>query len=413
MFIPLIQCEDFIGKGGLIGEVSLYLFLMQFLKVRREKLKKKWIFMPMFVLLVFLAFDMKPVHAMVTAYTLYGQEDPELGKKVYASLFEINRGEKYAFCIERSKITPADGSATSAWIELFNEDLRKVLYYGYNGPADMGYTVVETSCAAAAANGDNETSIGQRVLEEIRMLEAPPVNFRVWMVETNKGKTQDIAFYTTLTTGILILEKVDVDNPELLLEGAKYGIYSDSECTVQIGEIVTGESGKSEPVEVPEGVCFLKELEAPEGYQISKDILEVKILVERTVTITASDSMEVPTVDMLILKQNVKGEMLSDAEFTLYEDAACTVEVATGSTNEKGELIFSELLEGNTYYLKETKAPEGYFLLDKIYEVVADGTEISVTNEKIFVLPNTGSSGLATLELFGLWCIIKSRKKEK
>ena len=376
-------------------------------------MKKKWIFMPMFVLLVFFAFDMKPVHAMVTSMTMYRQEDPELGKRIYSSIFEINNGEKYAFCIERSKFTPTDGDPISEWIELYNEDLRKVLYYGYNGPENMGYSVVETSCGAAAAYGDNETSIGRRVLEEVQALPSPPANFRVWMVETNGGSTQNIAFYTTLTTGQLILEKVDEENPEMKLSGAVYGIYSDEECTVKIGEITTDESGKSSPVEVPEGLCFLKELVAPEGYQISDDIMEVDILVERTITVTATDSAEVPTVEMIVRKQNEKGEPLAEAEFELYEDKECTVFVTSGNTNESGELIFAELVKGKIYYLKEVKAPEGYFLSNKVYEVVADGTEIFVTNEKVVVLPNTGSNKMLFLELTGIWCMIKSRKKER
>ena len=413
MFIPIIQCEKIIGKGGLIGKVSLCLFVLQFLKVRREKLKKKWIFMPMFVLLVFFAFETKPVSAMITSQIFYSQEDPELGKKVYASVFEINSGEKYAYCIQRSKITPADGSMTSDWIEVVNENLRKVLYYGYGGPADMGYTPVETSCAAAEANGDNETSIGRIVLEEIQELESPPTNFRVWIVRTNKGKTQDIAFYTTLTTGQLILQKVDKENPDLFLGGAIYGVYEDAECTVQIGEVVTDDSGKSQPIELPEGMYYLKELVAPEGYQINEEILEAKVPVERTITVTATDRMVLPTVEMKIKKQNVKGEPLAQAEFELFADENGDVLVAKGSTDENGELIFSELTEGTAYYLKETKAPEGYFLLDKVYEVVADGTVKTVVNEKIFVLPNTGSVSLITLELLGIWCFTKVRKKER
>ena len=52
-------------------------------------------------------------------------------------------------------------------------------------------------------------------------------------------------------------------------------------------------------------------------------------------------------------------------------------------------------------------------LLDKLYEVVVDGTELPVVNEKIFVLPNTGSSDALFMNLVGIWCVIKSLKKER
>lgn len=50
---------------------------------------------------------------------------------------------------------------------------------------------------------------------------------------------------------------------------------------------------------------------------------------------------------------------LSDAEFTLYSDANCTTEVQRAVSNGNGTAYFDNLGVG-TYYLKETKAPDGY-----------------------------------------------------
>ena len=120
-------------------------------------MKKKWTFLPIFMIVMFLFCEMNPVQAKVTDYVKYRQIDEETGQNIASHLFILDDGKKMAVCIQRSKITPGVGSQTGTWVELFNEDLRKVLYYGYGGPEDKGYTVVETSCAAAAANGDNET----------------------------------------------------------------------------------------------------------------------------------------------------------------------------------------------------------------------------------------------------------------
>ena len=370
--------------------------------------------MPIFLLVIFLFCEMEPVRAEVSSYARYRQKDEVLEKYIYSCLFSLDNGKKFAFCIERSRPTPAEGSPTSDWIEVFNEDLRKVLYYGYGGPADQGYSVVETSCAAAAANGDNETSIGTTVLEAIRLLESPPPYFRVWKVETEGGFCQDLAFFTTLTTGELDLEKTSTDETCLTpLENAVYGVFTDEECTVQVGELVTDAEGKSETLLLEEGIYYVKELQAPEGYLLSEEVLSVQILVERIVTLVVSDEPVPPLTELVIKKQNVIGEELKGAEFSIYEDEACSQLIGTGTTDDKGQLVFPNLIKNQTYYLKETKAPEGYMLSERVYEVVADGTEIPVVNEKIFVLPNTGNCGQLFLELFGVWCVLKGLKKER
>ena len=122
--------------------------------------------MPILLLAVCLVCKMNPVQAEVTDYVKYRQVDEETGKNITSHLFILDDGKKLAVCIQRSKITPGIGSQTGKWIELFNEDLRKVLYYGYGGPEDKGYSVVETSCAAAAANNDNETKLGEKIIRK-------------------------------------------------------------------------------------------------------------------------------------------------------------------------------------------------------------------------------------------------------
>ena len=115
------------------------------------------------------------------------------GKEYYTGYFEVDG--ILAFCIERNKYIPIKGTPTSDWIPITNDDLRKVLYYGYNGPENKGYTYVETALAAGEANGTGNNPIGEEVLAEIKEFAAPPKNFKVWKVETDED-SQDLAFYT-------------------------------------------------------------------------------------------------------------------------------------------------------------------------------------------------------------------------
>ena len=66
---------------------------------------------------------------------------------------------------------------------------------------------------------------------------------------------------------------------------------------------------------------------------------------------------------------------LKDAEFTLYQDKECKKKITCSKTNENGEAKFEGLAVGETYFIKETKAPQGYRIpvnldgSDKIYEI--------------------------------------------
>ncbi len=71
------------------------------------------------------------------------------------------------------------------------------------------------------------------------------------------------------------------------------------------------------------------------------------------------------------------GAPLKGAEFTLYNHAGTEVKWAV--SGENGEVTFTGLTEGN-YTLKETKAPEGYEISDREWQVqaVKDGDSVKV-----------------------------------
>lgn len=96
---------------------------------------------------------------------------------------------------------------------------------------------------------------------------------------------------------------------------------------------------------------------------------------------------------------------LSDAEFTIYATDKTTV-IRKGLTNSNGELFFRGLVKGE-YILKETKAPEGYDLIDKEHTIKVieneDGMVIEIDGgileDRVFeVENNTIGSATTTIE---------------
>lgn len=68
-------------------------------------------------------------------------------------------------------------------------------------------------------------------------------------------------------------------------------------------------------------------------------------------------------------KEVIKG---LDFMFTLYSDKECTQEITSVHANKDTGTIIFEDLEYGTYYIRETQAPKGYQLSDKVREIVID-----------------------------------------
>lgn len=78
-------------------------------------------------------------------------------------------------------------------------------------------------------------------------------------------------------------------------------------------------------------------------------------------------------------KENIEGEPLSGAEFTVYDDDGELVDVLT--TNKYG-YTRSYLLDYGAYSVVETKAPIGYQLTNDVYnfKIITDGETVHLNN---------------------------------
>lgn len=105
--------------------------------------------------------------------------------------------------------------------------------------------------------------------------------------------------------------------------------------------------------------------------------------VRGAVTFTKADEMNRP---------------LQGAEFTLYTDAACTRPLETVTSDETGRVEF-EKQPGGTYYLKETKAPNGHTAEDTVWTVKISGGKATITTPTGAVITSVRNTSLLQLTL--------------
>lgn len=173
-------------------------------------------------------------------------------------------------------------------------------------------------------------------------------------------------------------------------------------------EATTDEKGELTFRGLTWGSHTVEEISAPDGYILNTNKITFDVAEDNTITITSEPMQEdvgghdVEVADdgcidaivydkpipykVKVHKTNNKNFVLAGAEFTLYDNMACTRELDKAVTDSKGELTFSNLIPEKNYWVKETKAPTGYHLPDedivfyiKAQSVPSDSDDFSCT----------------------------------
>ena len=236
------------------------------------------------------------------------------------------------------------------------------------------------------------------------------------------GEGQDLGqFWAELNVGNAKVKKTTANeivtngNAMYSIAGATFGIFSDQNCSNQIGTLTTNENGDTNEVEVTAGTVYIKELSAPKGYKLDTIVSSLKVEAGKTATLNVSDVPKVTEtlvdlfkIDMETGKATAQGDAaLAGAEFTwhyydglytkdnLPEKATRTWVTKTvvekdnnGNIHYVTKLADAYKVSGDAFYtqneksvlplgtltVEETKAPDGY-LLDGAYMQAGDSTE--------------------------------------
>lgn len=251
--------------------------------------------------------------------------------------------------------------------------------------------------------------------------------------EKLQGVTIKDKFINQQNNGSVDLRLVKNNDLGQLLPGAEFGLYTDCEygywgpyCTGLIASVKTNHNGVAVFENVPlryDGVTYyIQEITAPEGHWRNNAVVEVELPAsnnqanrDKLITVDGNGNAEgVAFVNYIIRghialkKQDAATKaVLPGAEFTIYSDAALTKDAGKMTTgflpyDMNGEYYGAvatkrDLLPG-TYYVVETKAPEGYLLP---YEM-KDGNKLPKVY-KVEVLPDKMVDVVTGNELKSSW----------
>ena len=191
------------------------------------------------------------------------------------------------------------------------------------------------------------------------------------------------------------------------LAGALIGLfradYTEFTTENAILTSISAEDGSFSFARVPYGNWIVREIEAPTGFVLSEKTYPVTVDADGAVIEVDIENTRIRgTVQLTKTDRDYPDNKLTGAEFTICRDSNGNKELDAddallGTLTETGIGVYemSDLLYGG-YFVKETKAPEGFYLDDNGYyfEITENGKAVTVENEagKGFVnAPQVGS----------------------
>ena len=288
------------------------------------------------------------------------------GKRYYPNkygLFTSGTSGVYGgaiYCAEHDR-TPTTGSMTGYTIN--DSTLRKILYYGYKGPAQWsGFSSSSYNGAYKVwGSNTNRTEIAGTVITSQalsnrfnalggRGTATNPAGISAFMAYVNSqpdpasqytvykatASGQDMMWGVYNPKGKLQLVKEVKNNKTLTdqcktmysLAGAEYYVSKNRDGSGYVGMFTTKEDGSTDPIELDAGRYYVKEVKAPKGYALDTEIYSVNVSSGNTSWVTSKDEPLFDPISILLEKTsdstgylNPNADM-SGAEFTIkYYDS--------------------------------------------------------------------------------------------
>ncbi|MGN7893932.1 SpaA isopeptide-forming pilin-related protein [Bacillus sp. 22475] len=223
--------------------------------------------------------------------------------------------------------------------------------------------------------------LGEYTVKETKAPAGYKLSNKEWKVTIqNEKEVVKVEAENEKILGSLQIIKMDDKDQTKRLAGAEFTLKDAKGNVVKEG-ITTDKSGTVKVDGLVPGEYTLEETKAPEGYELTKQIIHVTVDGEKVIDVKVTNGKSLGQFEIVKVDAEDKTKVLSDAEFEVYKDGK---KVDTLRTDKTGKVI-SQKLEPGTYTLKETKAPQGYKLLKEEIEVVVEANkvvEVQIENAK-------------------------------
>ncbi|EEK53052.1 SpaA isopeptide-forming pilin-related protein [Bacillus cereus] len=223
--------------------------------------------------------------------------------------------------------------------------------------------------------------LGEYTVKETKAPEGYKLSNKEWKVTIqNEKEVVKVEAENERILGSLQIIKTDDKDQAKRLAGAEFTL-KDAQGNVVKEGITTDKSGIVKVDGLVPGEYTLEETKAPEGYELTKQVIHVTVDGEKVIDVKVTNSKSLGQFEIVKVDAEDQAKVLSDAEFEVYKDDK---KVETLRTDKTGK-VTSKKLEPGTYTLKETKAPQGYKLLKEEIEVVVEANkvvEVQVENAK-------------------------------
>ena len=237
-------------------------------------------------------------------------------------------------------------------------------------------------------------------------------NIAVVKISANEGK----AIENDLIYGSVTGKKVDEDGNAL--GGALIGLFrtDDGEFTKEnaIMTVTSAEDGSFSFGNIPYGTWYIREIEAPAGFVLDDTIYPVTIGADgQVVEVEIVNEFIRGNIHLTKVDSKYPDNKLTGATFEVYKDSNGSGKLDDGdellgtlAEKDIGEYGMDNLLYGR-YFVKETKAPEGFVLDAGVYEMMID------TDDKTYEVENKAGVGFINEALRGKLKIVKTSSDGK